>query len=66
MSFIIDCFNGSNSNSLLFFKSLIRSLNLDTFLVEVEVIWVNNNDIFIRYNGKSIKIKQDQILAIEY
>lgn len=38
----------------------------DTFLVEVEVIWVNNNDIFIRYNGKSIKIKQDQILAIEY
>nr|DAH14035.1 MAG TPA: hypothetical protein [Caudoviricetes sp.] len=33
MSFIIDCFNGSDSNSLLFFKSSIRSLNLDTFLL---------------------------------
>ncbi len=40
--------------------------NANTFSIEAEVIWTNNSDMFIKYKNTSIKIKQDQILAIKY
>lgn len=48
------------------FTGEIKNSNANSFTIEAEIIWENDDDIFIKYNNTSIRIKKDFILMNEY
>ena len=43
-----------------------KNITNDNFTLEAYVIWENDNDIFIKYNNTSRRIKMENISAYEY
>lgn len=43
-----------------------KNINENNFTLEVEIIWENDNDVFIKYNNTSRRIKKEHILMSEY
>ena len=43
-----------------------KNINENNFTLEAEIIWENDNDVFIKYNNTSRRIKKEHILMSEY
>ncbi len=43
-----------------------KNINENNFTLEAEIIWKNDNDVFIKYNNTNRRIKKEYILMSEY
>ena len=65
----IGCYTTSltiKKNLLTEFEKDAYDINDKNFTIDVEVIWENNNDIYIKYLNQSIKIHQEYIVMNKY
>lgn len=64
---------GSYKTSLVIDKKLVNEFeekaynkNKETFTIDVNIIWENEKNIYIKYNSRSIKIAQENIFMNKY